>query len=255
MSDPLPTYPDAPAAMIARWEERRDPLDFAEGEALPSLDADLAVLRDTKVPDRIGRLPRPASGYAVKRHALSEECAGGSELVLLHAVLISCLRKREWPEHAPALFRRLWREESRYLLSNLSNRWLISAMITFAAHGETEEQRRLGQSMNILFSLMKLYEAERLFSGRAPDQPYRLDRRVDTQLPLGMPGLALIGGGLDVALIAPIWAGAQAEPLAGPLACHLLDALNREPGSLFRRLAKMRERKMQRQSQVKDGNP
>ena len=252
MKSMIETYPDAPDALIARWQERRGPLDFAPGEALAPLDADLAALTGQPVADPGPDRPRRASGYAVKRHALARELAGQPELVLLHAVLIACLRKHSWPDHAPALFLRLWSEQPDWLMANLSDRWKISAAITFADHGATEAQRRLGQSLNLLFSLMKLYEAERLYSGRSPDQPFGLGRKAEASLPLGMPGFSLGSGGLDYNLLAPIWAEAQVVPVLGPLARHLLERLNGDPGTLFRRLQAMRARRDQRQ---KGGTP
>ncbi|MBD3763310.1 MAG: hypothetical protein IE927_00860, partial [Rhodobacterales bacterium] len=187
--------------------------------------------------------------------ALMGELAGGDELQLLHALLIAHLRKRAWPDHAPALFCRLWAEQADHLLNSLDTRWLISAAITFADHGQTERQRRLGQSLNLLFSLMKLYEFERLFSGRDPDRPHGLQGRSRAPLPLGMPSFSLASGGLDINLLAPIWAEAQDEPLMGPLACRLLAALNDDPGTLFARLARMRARAAARRAEADRREP
>jgi hypothetical protein len=63
-------------------------------------------------------------------------------------------------------------------------------------------------------------------------------------LPMGMQRFGLRGGGLDRNLLAPIWQEAQQEPVAGPLACHLLDRLNADPRTLFRRIRKMREARL-----------
>ncbi|MCF1709580.1 hypothetical protein L0V05_12215 [Tabrizicola sp. J26] len=249
------TYPNAPETLIARWQERRTPLDFARGEALPPLDSDLVALTRQTVADPGPERPRRASGFAIKRHALARELVGQPELVLLHAVLIACLRKRDWPRHAPALFLRLWSEQADWLIVHLPDRWKISAAITFADHGATEAQRRLGQSLNLMFSLMKLYEAERLYSGRAPDDAFGFGRKVDAPLPLGMPGFSLGSGGLDYNLLAPIWSEAQATPILGPLASHLLDRLNADPGTLFRRLQSMRNRREQRRKAAKPPDP
>ena len=40
--------------------------------------------------------------------------------------------------------------------------------------------------------------------------------------------------GLDINLMAQIWNEARKDPVAGPLACHLLQRLNQDPGNLFR---------------------
>ncbi len=238
-----PTYPDAPQALIEHWERRRAPLGFGPGEALPPLDADLAALAAAPVPPA----PPPASRHAQKLAEIAPEFAGGSGLCLLHAVLIAHLRKREAPPQAAPLFRRLWAEQSGHLLANLSTRWLISAAITFGDHGATEAERSLGQRLNILFSLMKLYEFERLFSGLPPESPHPMTR-LRAPLPMGMEPFSLASGGLDVNLLAPIWRDAQATPVLGPLARELLERLNRDPGTLFRRLKLMRAARAERQA-------
>jgi hypothetical protein len=238
MSDP--TYPDAPDSLIATWNLRRRPLALAEGEALPPLEVDLAALKAARVP--AGEvLARPASAHAVKRHEIRGELAGFSELAALNALLIAHLRKKRFPRHAPRLFRRLWQEEADALLAELPARWLISSVITFGDHGWNEGQRRVGLAMNVLFSLMKLYEFERLYSGLPPDRAHPLRRSPGTALPLDMPSFSLLSGGLDINLLAQIWDMAQAEPVAGRIACHLLQQLNDDPRSLFRRIGLMRE--------------
>jgi hypothetical protein len=93
--------------------------------------------------------------------------------------------------------------------------------------------------MNVLFSMMKLYEAERTFSGVRSDVPFRRRPARHSRLPLGMQSFSFVSGGLDYNLLAPIWQDALAEPVAGPLACHLLDRLNADPHNIFRRIRKM----------------
>jgi hypothetical protein len=55
-----------------------------------------------------------------------------------------------------------------------------------------------------------------------------------------MPHFNLGTGGLDINLLAPIWAEARTVPVVGPLAGHLLQRLNTDPGNLFRRIGLMR---------------
>ncbi len=234
-----PTYPDAPESLIATWNIRRRALTFAEGEALPALDVDLAALKALRVTEEV--LPRPASAHAVKRHEIRQELVGFTELAALNALLIAHLRKKRFPRHAPRLFRRLWAEEADHLLQELPPRWLISSVITFGDHGWNEGQRRVGLAMNVLFSLMKLYEFERLYSGLPPDRAHPIRRTPGTALPLDMPSFSLLSGGLDVNLLAQVWDMAQADPVAGRIACHLLQMLNDDPRTLFRRIGAMRE--------------
>ncbi len=158
----------------------------------------------------------------------------------MNALCIAHLRKRSFPPEAPRLFRRIWSEQGALLCDSLDTRWLISSIVTFADHGETEAQRRIGTALNVLFSLMKLYEAERLYSGHAPDAPFTLGKRAKAALPMGMAGFSLTAGGLDVNLLAPIWDEARRTPVAGPLACRLLERLNTDGGTVFRRLSHLR---------------
>jgi hypothetical protein len=236
---PRPTYPDAPESLITLWNTRRAALTLVSGEALPPVDCDLKTLLATHVPD--GEvLALPASAHATKRHEIRCELVGSTELAALNALLIAHLRKRRFPAHTPHLFRRIWAEEADALLVELPPRWLISSVITFGDHGSNEAQRRIGLAMNVLLSLMKLYEFERLYSGFVADRAFGRRRRQSGTLPLDMPAFSLLSGGLDINLLAQIWAMARDEPTAGRIACHLLTQLNDDPRTLFRRLGLMR---------------
>lgn len=242
---PALTYPGAPDSLIDLWDRRRKRMAFGPGEGLPPLDVDLKALLATPIP-----LPDPApekqSLHGQKLHAIRTELVGKPELAALNAILIAHLRKSSQARHAPALFRRIWTEEGPALLPHLPGRWLISTVITFGDHGETEAQRRIGLAMNVLFSLMKLYEYERFHSAHPPDRPFKIRPTRGKKLPVGMPNFALLGGGLDVNLLAQLWHEATLEPVAGPVACHLLDLLNADPGNLFRRIGLMRDAKANR---------
>lgn len=240
------TYPGAPASLIALWEKRRGPLAFGPGEAWPE---GLAEMLEARVPDPLPPLPPGASAHAVKQHEIAAEFVGQPMLFALHGLLVAHLRKRRAPAGTADLFRRLWTEQSAALIAGLPSRWLISAAITFGEHGVTEGERMLGRELSVLFSLMKLYEFERLFSGHLPDQAFAPAARRKAPLPMGMEPFALVSGGLDVNLLAPIWARAEGEPVLGPLALALLDRLNGDPGTLFRRLATMRAARSQQIAQ------
>ena len=236
----LPLYPEAPESLIKAWQRRRRPLVFKEDEALPPLDCDLVALRETLVQDN----PRPEgkpSSFALKRHELRRDFIGQSELCCLNGLLIAILRKRKHPAPAAALFHRIWAEQSEHLLAQLSPRWLISSLITFGDHGQSERQRRLGLAMNVMLSLMKLYEYERLHSGLRADQPFSGQTPAKGGLPFDMPSFSLTDGGLDINLIAPLWQMARDTPLAGPIALRLFERLNLEERGIFRRLDLMRE--------------
>ncbi|PUB13226.1 hypothetical protein [Yoonia sediminilitoris] len=241
MTNQKETFPGGIRALIARYQRRRSRLTPHAGEDLAPLDIDFKALAQIPLPKQ--PLPRPEglSRIAKKRHFLLGELAGQSELAMLHGMLVAHLRKHTHPDHAPALFRRLWTEEQEWLLANLDLRWLVSAVITFADVGETEADRRLAQSLKIFFSLMKLYEAERVYSGHAPQKPFGLGKRAKTPLPMGMQDFSLLRGDLESGLLAPLWQDSHDAPAIGPLVRHLLNALNTDDGTIFRRFALMRQ--------------
>lgn len=238
-----PTYPGGFPAILEQMERRRDPLGFGPGEALPPLDVDLRRLKTSRVDGRAPEVAASRSSYARKFKELSDEFDAMPELLRLHGLLIANLRRRDQPDHCAALFQRLWAEESEFLLARLDARWLVSAITAFGDHGATETQRRLGQSLTVLFSMMKLYETERLYSAHTPDQPFDVRKKSAKRLPLEMDAYALAGGGLDVNLLGRLWQDAGTDPVIAPLAQHLLDLLIHEPGGIFRRLRLMRARR------------
>ena len=212
------------------------------GQELPPLDVDFHPLKAMPLPAQ--ELPQPAglSRVAKKRHMLLGELQGHCELTLLHGLLVSHLRKHTYPETAPALFLRLWADEQDWLLHNLPSRWLISAVITFAEHGQSRADRTLAARMEMLFSLMKIYEAERCFSGASPQEPFRIVNRNKSPLPMGMKDLSMLNDDLEAHLLAPLWRDALNAPAVGPLVQYLLELLNQDDGSVFRRFALMREK-------------
>jgi hypothetical protein len=263
---PTVTYPDAPDSLIELWMARRKRMALGPGESLPPLDVPLQPLLEARIaapepapkpdPDSAAADTAPEermSLHGQKLRAIRAELVGKPELAALNAILIAHLRKRSYPREAPLLFRRIWTEAGPALMQELPGRWLISSIITFGDHGETEAQRRIGLSMNVLFSLMKLYEFERFHSGVWPEKAFPARRTGKKKLPLDMPQFALLGGGLDVNLLAQLWHEAREEPVAGALACHLLQRLNEDPRNLFRRIGLMRADKHMDRMEGGDG--
>lgn len=254
MKDPqAPSYPGGFDAILAQMEGRRDPLTYAPGEALPPLDTDFAPLKTRRVDGRAPSVAGSVSTFARKLRDLSQEFDGLPELMLLHGLLIAHLRRRTAPEHTAALFLRLWAEESQWLLARLDPRWLVSAITTFGDHGTSDVQRRVGQSLGLLFGMMKLYETERLYSGAAPDAPFGWSKQAPTRLALQMDPYAIGGGGLDVNMLGRLWQDAQTDPVIAPLASHLLEALIKDDSTVFSRLRRMRRQraKVQKASGIK----
>ncbi|SDI13088.1 glycosyltransferase family 2 protein [Lutimaribacter saemankumensis] len=243
MSDPEPTYPGGFPAILEQMEGRRDPLVYGPDEALPPLDVDFAPLKTTRVDARAPEVAGSRTTYARKFRDLSKEFDSLPELLRLHGLLIANLRRRGQPPHCAALFQRLWAEEADFLLARLDARWLVSAITTFGDHGMTDAQRRVGQSLTVLFGMMKLYETERLYSGSKPDQPHAIRKKSHKRLPLEMDPYSIAGGGLDVNLLGRLWQDASEDPVIAPLAHDLLNKLINDPAGIFRRLRIMRARR------------
>jgi hypothetical protein len=244
MSDAsAPTYPGGFDAILTQMEGRRDPFTYEGLEALPPLDVDFTPLKSARVDGRAPTVAGSRSSYARKLRDLSEEFDGLPELMLLHGLLIAHLRRRSAPDHTAALFLRLWAEEADWLLARLDVRWLVSAITTFGDHGATEPQRRVGQSLSLMFGMMKLYETERLYSGAQPDQAFEWSKRSQSGLPMQMDAFALGGGGLDVNMLGRLWQDAQEDPVMAPLARHLLELLIADDRTVFRRLRLMRRQR------------
>lgn len=239
------TFPGGIASLLPQYQKRRALLT---GESLPPQDVDFMALAAMPLPTQENPRPEGLSRVQKKRHMLLGELAGHSELAMLHGMLISHLRKHTYPDGAPALFLRLWAEEESWLLDNLPTRWLISAVITFAEFGQTEADRNLAARMNMLFSLMKIYEAERAFSGKAPQDPFRTQDRNKSPLPMGMKDFSVLQGDLEAHLLAPLWRDAAQAPAIGNLVRHLLTLLNHDDGTVFRRFAIMREKAAKQRS-------
>ncbi|KQI72779.1 hypothetical protein AN191_07195 [Loktanella sp. 5RATIMAR09] len=239
MDKPTQTFPGGIGGLIPQHQKRRAQLTGAD---LPPLGVDFEALKTLPLPPQTMPRPEGLSRVEKKRHMLLGELQGYCELALLHGLLISHLRKHSYPERAPALFRRLWAEQEAWLLDTLPTRWLISAIITFAEHGASEADRNLAARMNILFSLMKIYEAERAFSGHPPQTPFRTQNRNKSPLPMGMKDFSVLQGDLEANLLAPLWRDAEQAPAIGSLTRHLLALLNSDDGTVFRRFALMREK-------------
>lgn len=247
MSSGENTYPNGLEALKDRYNSRREPFVFYE-ETLPEFDADLAALARDIVPETATSWqegePVKRSSWASKRRAIATEFVGNSQLAYLNAMLISNLRKSDAPKQTAPLFLRLWSEQHEHLIAHLNLRWQVSSIMTFADHGNTDVQRQVGQALRMLFGIMKLYEFERRYSEFDPETPFDLHGHSKAKLPMQMASFSLRSGGLDINTLAPVWELALTDPGIAPLANHLMNELNRDPGTIFRRIKKMREQRI-----------
>ena len=236
------------AGILEQMNARRAPLSFAEGESLPPLDCDLQALAGTRVsvPDES---TRALSDNARKSWDIAHELDGQNALLHLNGLLIAHLRKRSQPPHTADLFLRLWAEHADLLLTEMDLRWKVSSLTTFGDHGTTPAQRSTGLALSTLFGAMKLYESERLYSGREADRPFTLDGRASGPLPLQMNAFSLQDGGLDANLIGRLWDEAETDPVIRPLAQDMLQRLVDDPRTVFHRLHRLRVRKLRRDDQ------
>ncbi|GAA6190691.1 hypothetical protein [Phaeobacter sp. NW0010-22] len=223
---------------LMRFLDRKE-IPYAHPETvLPAADVDLAALKDQIVrfdPDHVP--PDDLRDARRKRHALEQEFDGGSALHLLHALVISLLRRSPAPTAAQDLFFRLWTEQGQHLAQTLPVRWLISAATTFGDHGQTPEQIKGGSGLAMLFDLIKLHDSERRVSGRANDHAYsRVSGRKIPPLAFGMAGYSLTAGDLDKIMLARLWRLAEDDAILRPLGFRMLGLVMTDKRSIFARM-------------------
>ncbi|MBX9747195.1 MAG: hypothetical protein K2X34_09855 [Hyphomonadaceae bacterium] len=97
---------------------------------------------------------------------LRREFVGSSELLLYHAILVVLIRRKiDLPENVER-HRALWEAEADFLLSHLNSKWLVSACDTLAENWADPLQRAFGLAGAMFTKTIKLYETERLATGR-----------------------------------------------------------------------------------------
>lgn len=69
-----------------------------------------------------------------------------------------------------------------------------------------------------------------------------------------MDRYALVSGGLDVNMLGLLWLDAKKDDVIAPLAHHLLNLINADPGTVFRRFNTLRGRKLRQRAQKQSAN-
>lgn len=237
-------YPGGFRDIMRKWERARGPWKGAE-EVLPPSDVDLRALRDTVAvaPTRRPE-PRITKQFADKTGLFQTEFDGQSALFVLHAQLVSLLRRDTRPQRSADMFFRLWSEQGAFLAENLATRWQISAATTFAEHGRTAVQTSLGMGLSVLFDMILLHDTERRLTGQPGAQPFRRNGKVaKPDLAFDMTPYRFRGGDADRNILARLWALAEQDPVMAPLAMSMLKKAATDRRSIFGRLDVLRARR------------
>lgn len=161
----LDTGPDAivPDALVDldRRLAQRFSRQASVPDLMPTTDVDLEALSRRTVEKSAEATPRRRSDMTAQRKILTNTFAGRTELELLHALAISYLR-RDTPHTKKAwtIFRRIWTEQSNFMIRSINARWLISALQTFYDHSDDSRERTAGVSGFLYGNLIKVYETE-----------------------------------------------------------------------------------------------
>ncbi len=110
-----------------------------------------------------GKTYTHGSAKDIKQHiaALRKEFVGEPELIFYHAQLIVLIRREFKTVEMYDKFDMLWREDSDFLLKNMSIRWLVAASDTFAEMSRNSTEKALALAVALLINTIKLSETER----------------------------------------------------------------------------------------------
>lgn len=233
------TYPGGFAKLVANAPEARPQYIGIEAVLADLATKGLETLAQTPLTQAVAE-EAPAETAAQKYAQLCAQFSGKPDLLALHALTIAAARRRAPPAIAQQIFLDIWEQHAPLMLKSLDTRWKISALVTFRDFGNTEAQRRCASELSVFLNLTKLYESERLYAGLSPDTPFSIFNRTRAHLPLRLAPYSLRGGDLDRNMMAMLWLSAEEDPILRPLACNLLTAVNKDKGTIFRRLRLMK---------------
>ncbi len=240
--------------IVRKFEKKRQPFENPL-EVLPPPDVDLMELAQQIIAPS-DTLPSPALRYCPhsKKERLRIELEGQSELHLLHALLISMLRRMDPPDEAKNLFHRIWQETGKSFVKQLSIRWMIAAATTFADHGQTGDQRACGMGLSALFDMIKLHDSERRLSGRRNNRPFQQTKGAEPHsLAFDLRPYAIELGDLDRNLLARLWLFCEKDATIAPLGFHMLQLIMYDRRSIFARMQRLKANK-RRQNRIMDSD-
>lgn len=175
---PLKKVVQSPSDLISNWAQLRKkfpPTPLAPESRLLDPDSQVAelltlsraTLRETLV---AGSDKQYSYGRKVDlddhMQMLSREFTGASSLLLYHAVINFLIRRSVDLKANMARFLDLWKNDREFLLDHLDSRWLVSACDTIADHHPDSEQRALAAAGTLFTNTVRVYETERLLSGK-----------------------------------------------------------------------------------------
>lgn len=251
------TYPNGFADLVGYIPENRPTYQGmqAQLETLIAAGIEPLITETTLAPDPaiLANLPDPIRKASDKYAQLCRDFTDQPAILPLHALVVSASRNADAPAIAAQIFQSIWRDHSGFMLAQLSPRWQISALQTFRYFGENEAQRRCASELTVLFSMVKLYESERQYSGLKADQNFDIESRAKGSILFKLSPFSLRAGDLDRNLLGMLWDSAEKDPVLRPLACRLLTEVNRDGANIFRRLRLMR-RAYKRRNAAKSAN-
>ena len=224
-----------------RFEKSRRPLKNPLSY-LPAVDCDLEALALKVVPAPKVHFETLKRASIERRHAeFQGEFEGRSEILHLHSMLVTMLRRNDPPPEALQLFLRLWKEKGEFLADELSVRWKVSAATTFGDCGETMEQRALGMGLSVLFDCIKLHESERRLSGQRSELPFPSVPRKDRHaIAFDVRPYSISSGDMDRNMVARLSLLAKRDETIYPLAYSMLSEIMTDQRTVFARLQKLR---------------
>ena len=166
----------------------------------------------------------------VKQHVadLRKEFVGAPELIFYHAQLIVFIRREFKTAEMYDKFDTLWREESDFLLKNMSIRWLVSASDTFADMSRDPTEKALALAVALLVNTIKLSETERFLqeTDNASDNEARKQILESERVAL-FEGMSCFAVGTDDTLRNMRWRMEEVCKYDSPLSKILVEIFNR----------------------------
>ncbi len=208
-----------------------------------TVDLDQACTRILPTADRRWQDNGERRDFDQHLENLRNRLAGRREIELHNAIAISYLRRKtRHADHAKALFFRIWDEKGPDLIDEMSTRWIISTLMTFADHGRTEAERTCGALGYAYGALIVSAETERCYWDDSTDP--EISRTSPDHQRFGLNGSPAFELGTSNHLInlnAFVYDHALRTPVVGPILEKLMMRV-RYSDTFFSRFDEARQR-------------